>query len=90
MVQYLVDRTVQMTWALSECAPIVCSCASYVGFIGGAQPVLVGPLCFMGNIVHEILHALGFHHEHTRKDRDQYITILSHNIMEGNAASLII
>ncbi|XP_053267662.1 hatching enzyme 1.2, partial [Pleuronectes platessa] len=58
-------------------------CASYVGIIGGEQPVFVAPQCIIGNIVHEILHALGFHHEHTRTDREQYITILPHNIMEG-------
>ncbi|XP_034997263.2 hatching enzyme 1.2 [Hippoglossus stenolepis] len=58
-------------------------CASYVGLIGGGQPVFVAPQCIIGNIVHEILHALGFHHEHTRTDREQYITILPHNIMKG-------
>ncbi|XP_036973797.1 astacin-like metalloendopeptidase [Acanthopagrus latus] len=58
-------------------------CASYVGYIGGQQEVFVGPGCILGNIVHEILHALGFHHEHTRTDRGQYITVLSHNIMNG-------
>ncbi|XP_030290571.1 low choriolytic enzyme [Sparus aurata] len=58
-------------------------CASYVGFIGGEQEVFVGPRCALGNIVHEILHALGFHHEHTRTDRGQYITVLSQNIMNG-------
>ncbi|TKS85083.1 Zinc metalloproteinase nas-4 [Collichthys lucidus] len=58
-------------------------CASYVGFIGGEQPVFIGPPCKVGNIIHEILHALGFHHEHTRTDREQYITILPHNIMAG-------
>uniref|UniRef100_A0A3Q4B7R5 Metalloendopeptidase n=1 Tax=Mola mola TaxID=94237 RepID=A0A3Q4B7R5_MOLML len=58
-------------------------CASYVGFISGEQSLFVGPLCIVGNIVHEILHALGFHHEHTRKDRTQHIKILSHNIMKG-------
>ncbi|XP_044030546.1 astacin-like metalloendopeptidase [Siniperca chuatsi] len=58
-------------------------CASFVGFVGGEQPVFVGPLCRVGNIVHEILHALGFHHEHTRPDREQYITILPRNIMPG-------
>ncbi|XP_068561663.1 astacin-like metalloprotease toxin 5 isoform X5 [Cebidichthys violaceus] len=58
-------------------------CASYVGFGGGEQPMFIGPECIVGNIVHEILHALGFHHEHTRMDRDQYITVLFGNIMEG-------
>ncbi|XP_054468583.1 astacin-like metalloendopeptidase [Anoplopoma fimbria] len=58
-------------------------CASYVGFIGGEQTLFVGPMCIVGNIVHEILHALGFHHEHTRMDREQFIKVLSHNIMEG-------
>ncbi|XP_056138315.1 high choriolytic enzyme 1-like [Lampris incognitus] len=58
-------------------------CASHVGCIGGAQPLFIGPACMMGNICHEILHALGFHHEHTRMDREKYITIIPHNIMEG-------
>ncbi|XP_075996634.1 low choriolytic enzyme [Genypterus blacodes] len=58
-------------------------CSSYVGSIGGAQPLFIGPPCSTGNICHEILHALGFHHEHTRADRDNHITILTHNIMKG-------
>uniref|UniRef100_A0A8C6WLM9 Metalloendopeptidase n=1 Tax=Neogobius melanostomus TaxID=47308 RepID=A0A8C6WLM9_9GOBI len=55
-------------------------CASYVGCIGGKQPVYTGSLCCVGNIVHEILHALGFFHEHTRLDRDKYIEVLTENI----------
>uniref|UniRef100_A0A8C6WKI9 Metalloendopeptidase n=1 Tax=Neogobius melanostomus TaxID=47308 RepID=A0A8C6WKI9_9GOBI len=58
-------------------------CASYVGCIGGMQPVYMGSLCLVGNIVHEILHALGFFHEHTRLDRDKYIDVLTENIREG-------
>uniref|UniRef100_A0A673ADS4 Metalloendopeptidase n=1 Tax=Sphaeramia orbicularis TaxID=375764 RepID=A0A673ADS4_9TELE len=58
-------------------------CASYVGFNGGNQRVFLGPSCRMGNIVHEIFHALGTTHEHTRKDRDKYITVLSQNIKKG-------
>lgn len=60
-----------------------------MGFIGGEQPLFVGPPCIVGNIVHEVLHALGFHHEHTRKDREQYITVVPNNIMKGNVASVM-
>ncbi|KAJ3606030.1 hypothetical protein NHX12_028073 [Muraenolepis orangiensis] len=65
------------------------SCASYVGFRGGSQKLFVGKLCSVGNVAHEILHALGFHHEHTRDDRDQYITIFQNNIMNGLARNFV-
>lgn len=58
-------------------------CTSYLGCIGGAQPIFLAPRCGVGSIIHEILHALGFHHEHTRQDREQYVRVLHHNIMEG-------
>ncbi|XP_053736616.1 hatching enzyme 1.2-like [Synchiropus splendidus] len=56
-------------------------CASYVGQIGGHQPVFISPACSVGNICHEVIHALGFHHEHTRRDRDQYIDVEWNNIV---------
>ncbi|XP_037547899.1 astacin-like metalloendopeptidase [Nematolebias whitei] len=58
-------------------------CASYVGFIGGRQGLFVAPNCSSGNIAHELLHTIGFQHEHTRSDRDQYIKIVESNIMPG-------
>uniref|UniRef100_A0A673WAE4 Metalloendopeptidase n=1 Tax=Salmo trutta TaxID=8032 RepID=A0A673WAE4_SALTR len=59
------------------------SCASYVGFQGGAQSVYFGRACNVGNLCHELMHALGLHHEHTRPDRDQYITIQWDNVVPG-------
>ncbi|XP_058644331.1 low choriolytic enzyme-like [Onychostoma macrolepis] len=58
-------------------------CASYVGCIGGEQPLLIGTKCKSGNICHEILHSLGFHHEHSRNDRGDHVTILNENIASG-------
>lgn len=51
------------------------SCASYVGMQGGEQSILVSDACSIGSIIHEIGHALGLFHEHTRADRDNFVQI---------------
>ncbi|XP_039980532.1 high choriolytic enzyme 1-like isoform X2 [Xiphias gladius] len=58
-------------------------CASFVGCRGGPQAVYYARSCSVGNLCHEIVHALGLHHEHTRTDRDQYITVQWQSIMPG-------
>ncbi|WP_135227847.1 M12 family metallopeptidase [Deinococcus fonticola] len=48
--------------------------SSYVGMIGGTQPLTIG--CFnTGTVIHEMGHAAGLHHEHQRCDRDSYVTV---------------
>ena len=51
-------------------------CWSYVGNISPySQSLNLGYGCMNKRIIqHEFLHALGFFHEHTRPDRDNYIT----------------
>ncbi len=55
-------------------------CASYLGRIGGQQPIYTGSACSTGNVIHEIGHALGLYHEHTRPDRDDHIQLNWGNI----------
>uniref|UniRef100_A0A3B4ABQ3 Metalloendopeptidase n=1 Tax=Periophthalmus magnuspinnatus TaxID=409849 RepID=A0A3B4ABQ3_9GOBI len=53
-------------------------CWSYLGARGGRQTVsLQSPSCLqVGVIAHEFMHALGFVHEQSRFDRDNYVTIM--------------
>lgn len=55
-------------------------CASWVGRRGGRQAIWVADICTTGSMMHEIGHALGLEHEHTRPDREQYIRIHWENI----------
>lgn len=59
-------------------------CLSYLGKIGGEQDILLNPEeCQFGKILHEMLHAIGFIHEHSREDRDKYVNIHWDQIKEG-------
>ncbi|OWA52346.1 putative Embryonic protein UVS.2 [Hypsibius exemplaris] len=65
------------------------TCSSYVGRqnIEGGQRVMIsiGPCTERSGIVqHELMHALGFFHEQSRIDRDDYVEINMANIREGD------
>lgn len=58
-------------------------CSSFVGKQGGEQSIncyLVGRQYSAGNLIHEIMHMIGFHHEHQRSDRDEYVSIDYSNV----------
>lgn len=55
-------------------------CYSYVGRVGGVQSIKLSIGCQGPEILHEMMHALGFVHEHSRLDRDQYINVVWSNI----------
>lgn len=63
------------------------TCSAMLGYRGGEQRLQLAkerPKCFNPIIVaHELLHTLGFFHEHMASDRDDFITINWENIRPG-------
>ncbi|XP_030282262.1 low choriolytic enzyme-like [Sparus aurata] len=60
-------------------------CYSYLGRQGYGQIVSLSRsgCVYFGTVQHELLHALGFNHEHCRSDRDQHVQVLLQNVMTG-------
>ena len=47
----------------------------------GSQPLNLAAGCIAdGGVYHEVMHSLGFDHEHNRYDRDNYLTIDLQNV----------
>ncbi|XP_037824847.1 seminal metalloprotease 1-like [Lucilia sericata] len=64
-------------------------CFSKIGYRGTKQEMnlqyyALDRGCFVkGTIMHELLHVLGFYHQHNVPDRDEYIRIIEGNVKEG-------
>lgn len=52
-------------------------CTSFVGKIrnNSFQYVTLAAQCSVGSIIHELMHAMGVHHEHVRGDRNEYMKV---------------
>jgi hypothetical protein len=77
-----VQRTDQKDYVLFKRGETLC--LSNVGKVGGEQYIKLAQDCGKTQIIHELMHTLGFIHEQNRADRDEYITVLWENIAEEN------
>ncbi|XP_067671657.1 hatching enzyme 1.2-like [Haliotis asinina] len=60
-------------------------CHTPVGRHSSKDVVTLGSGCFrIGTVMHETMHSLGFWHEQSRPDRDNYITVVWSNIKQGH------
>jgi len=55
-------------------------CSSPLGKKSRYNHIEFGSGCSWGNLCHEFMHTLGFYHEHTRTDRDKYVSVKWGNI----------
>ncbi|XP_072418112.1 meprin A subunit alpha-like isoform X1 [Chiloscyllium punctatum] len=66
-------------------------CWSSVGDLHSGQTVSIGERCDYKAIVeHELLHALGFYHEQSRTDRDDYVNIWWDEIIPGMEHNFVV
>lgn len=55
-------------------------CFSAVGMRGGEQKIYLSENCGRKEILHEMMHTIGFYHEQNRPNRDDYVFIYWENI----------
>ncbi|XP_048452552.1 meprin A subunit alpha [Rhincodon typus] len=66
-------------------------CWSFIGALHSGQTISIGEQCDYKAIVeHELLHALGFYHEQSRTDRDDYVNIWWDEIIPGMEQNFVV
>uniref|UniRef100_H3BHY2 Metalloendopeptidase n=1 Tax=Latimeria chalumnae TaxID=7897 RepID=H3BHY2_LATCH len=79
-----VKRTTQSSYLRIRSAD---GCWSFVGRVGWRQDLslMKGSCLYKGVVQHELSHAIGFEHEQSRSDRDEFVRIHWENIAAANA-----
>eukprot|EP01060_Flectonema_neradi_P024450 TRINITY_DN332_c3_g1_i3.p1 TRINITY_DN332_c3_g1~~TRINITY_DN332_c3_g1_i3.p1 ORF type:complete len:1129 (+),score=200.52 TRINITY_DN332_c3_g1_i3:136-3387(+) len=67
------------------------TCLAHIGRIqGGVTEINIGVQCDTGAVLHEFLHALGFYHEQSRNDRDEFVTVNTGNIDPTKTSNFVL
>ena len=64
------------------------SCWGHVGHHNSKTQISIGDNCDFQHVMeHEIGHSVGFWHEQSRPDRDNYISVIWENVVDGKNVS---
>lgn len=68
----------------------LCRCHTNIGYAGKEKDLTLSDGCYSkGRVMHELLHTLGFWHEQSRYDRDNYVRIHMDNVQSGQTLHTI-
>ena len=77
----IVPRTTEANYVhFQRSTTLDAACSSYLGMIGGGQPIATTDNCPTGSVIHELGHAWGLEHEQVRADRNGNVTVLYQNM----------
>lgn len=84
-----VPRTTQADYVNFDFDPTNHSgtCESAVGRVGGEQTTGGSIDCNLGTLLHELGHVAGLFHEHSRPDRNSFVTVNYTNVIKGSEAN---
>jgi hypothetical protein len=66
-------------------------CSAHIGAptSGAIHYINIGSGCSHGNILHELLHSAGMHHQQVASYRDKYVTVNFANIQSGRSGNFV-
>ena len=77
-IQFFPKRDIDKDYVRVQYVPTLCRAT--VGKRSSVNFIQIGDGCSVGDIMHELGHVIGLHHEHNRPDRDKHVRVNWNNI----------